>query len=357
MSLGRELKALREKNGLTIEELSEKTHIGSHILEDLEAGDFGRIRAAIYGSGFVKILAKHYGIDGTRLRETFATEYQAWVVANAKAPAPKKVPQKFTDRRAGAKPVQEPPRRTTQTTQPTPATKAPAPAPAPVPTPRTAPTPATSAANQIATHSEPTPAVAPTAPDPLDVPAEEPLGGLFEGLEEPTPSPIPSPTPSPSPTPTPSPSPSPTPTPTPASAPTPTPAPAEKKKRKPRKPPIDTAAIRASLQSLAASVADVVRTPLFQRISLAALAVALSAWVCTLFIGGGSVAPEEPTGAETTNTEEAAPAAPVLLPSGNAGAVGAEAPPPDSAARRPRHSFTGSALTDNLLPPPDCYAE
>lgn len=137
----------------------------------------------------------------------------------------------------------------------------------------------------------------------------------------------------------------------------PTPAPAEKKKRKPRKPPIDTAAIRASLQSLAASVADVVRTPLFQRISLAALAVALSAWVCTLFIGGGTVAPEEPTGAETTNTEEAAPAAPVLLPSGNAGAVGAEATRTDSATRRPRHSFTGSALTDNLLPPPDCYAE
>lgn len=102
----------------------------------------------------------------------------------------------------------------------------------------------------------------------------------------------------------------------------------------------------------------VVRTPLFQRIGVAALAIALSAWLCSLFIGGGTAAPEEPEVAEAPRTEVAAPAAPVLLPGGNAGAVGAEAPLSDSAARRqPVHSFTGSALTDNLLPPPDCYAD
>ena len=37
MSFGNNLKTLRESKGVSIEELSERTHVGTQIIEDLEA--------------------------------------------------------------------------------------------------------------------------------------------------------------------------------------------------------------------------------------------------------------------------------------------------------------------------------
>ena len=57
---------------------------------------------------------------------------------------------------------------------------------------------------------------------------------------------------------------------------------------------------------------------------------------------------EQPPSSATTVPAEAQAEAP---------ASPAPTEPPAPAAGRVVHEFTGSALTSNLIPPPDCYAE
>ena len=54
---GAELLERRTEKGLSVSEVAEKTHIKVQIIEDLEANDFSRIAAPIYGKGFIKLYA------------------------------------------------------------------------------------------------------------------------------------------------------------------------------------------------------------------------------------------------------------------------------------------------------------
>lgn len=100
MSLGTSLRTLREQKGLSIEELSERTHVSSSIIEDFENDKFERITAAIYGSGFVKILAKALGADAEPLRTLFMDEYKAYVDSRTGGAPSAVKPQKFGESRS-----------------------------------------------------------------------------------------------------------------------------------------------------------------------------------------------------------------------------------------------------------------
>ena len=205
MSLGTSLRSLREGRGLSIEELSERTHVSSHIIEDFEADKFDRITAAVYGSGFVKILAKAFGVDAEPLREMFRTQYQAWVDEAAANVLPKPPPKKFDERRLSErnnppapeaqKPsVAKPPAvKTPAKAAPRAADKAPPPAAKPAPTPAAKPAP----------EPAPIPPVAPAAaPAPTPPPAAKPAP---VAVPPPAASPAPSPTAAPAPAPKPAP--------------------------------------------------------------------------------------------------------------------------------------------------------
>lgn len=62
MEFGKTLRAAREAKGLSVSELSAKTHIMSQIIAEMENENFKRIPAPIYGRGFVKQLCKTLGI-------------------------------------------------------------------------------------------------------------------------------------------------------------------------------------------------------------------------------------------------------------------------------------------------------
>ncbi len=54
VELGKELKALRESRGMTLDALAAETCIRKNFLEDIEAGDFSRFKALVYARGFVR---------------------------------------------------------------------------------------------------------------------------------------------------------------------------------------------------------------------------------------------------------------------------------------------------------------
>lgn len=116
-------------------------------------------------------------------------------------------------------------------------------------------------------------------------------------------------------------------------------------------------AARKAWGAFVARAGRVARRPMFQRFGIAALVVVVAAWVCALFVGG-----EDPAVEPGVSPVAPAPAAPAPAPVAQV----VETPPPASepvaeqpvaVERKPRFVIVGSALTDNLLPPPDCYAE
>jgi len=64
--LANTLRTAREAKGLTISQVSEKTHVMSCVLDGLEHDDFSRIPAPIYGRGFIKLYCEAVGIEDPR---------------------------------------------------------------------------------------------------------------------------------------------------------------------------------------------------------------------------------------------------------------------------------------------------
>lgn len=302
MSFGNNLKALRESKGVSIEELSERTHVSAQIIEDFEAGVFSRISAAIYGSGFVKILATHLGVDPTPLREEFKAEYQAWMEAKAAEPKPKLSPQKFVERRVDKPAVKE-----TKAVPPKPAIASPAQPPkAPAaPKPVKQPEPVVPVANSegegFGELFEPPkakePALAP-APEPIyeDAPPRRSFSEVLASLSQKF---------------------------------------GGGKPTHQAEPPLfhDNLSKRKLIdfEEIKERVSDLVAM-INPKIAIIAVASVLIICGFILLLSGGNGSNE------VSEADEAA----VSL-------TEAEALPPIS--------FSGSALTDNLLPPPDCYAE
>ncbi len=70
MSLGSILKQARERQGLSVAQVAEQTHMIHQLIEDLERDDFHRITASIYGRGFIKLFAECVGEEpGPLVRE------------------------------------------------------------------------------------------------------------------------------------------------------------------------------------------------------------------------------------------------------------------------------------------------
>ena len=118
MELGKTLREAREAKGLSIADISNKTHMMSQIVRDLEQENFKKIVAPIYGRGFVKMYCEAVGIaDYKPLQDEFMALY------TGKRPVAAKV----------AEPPAPPP-------PPPPAPK-PEPKPAPAPAPARSPEP------------------------------------------------------------------------------------------------------------------------------------------------------------------------------------------------------------------------
>ena len=84
MALGYALKAAREACGMSISDLSAKTHLMTPVIIDLETENFKHIPAAIYGRGFVKIYCEAVGITGIKeMQAEFVAIYNGKPVEKA----------------------------------------------------------------------------------------------------------------------------------------------------------------------------------------------------------------------------------------------------------------------------------
>lgn len=95
LEFGKSLTAAREAKGLTIAQIAESTHLMTRVIEDLEAENFSRIAAPIYGRGFIRIYCNTIGIDP----KPYVDEYMAILNGDRDTPIIRKQPA----------PVAEPP--------------------------------------------------------------------------------------------------------------------------------------------------------------------------------------------------------------------------------------------------------
>jgi len=75
IEFGKTLKAAREAKGLTVEQVADSTRIMTSMIESLEAEDFSKIAAPLYGRGFVKLYCGAVGLDPEPLVAEFMEIY------------------------------------------------------------------------------------------------------------------------------------------------------------------------------------------------------------------------------------------------------------------------------------------
>ncbi len=104
---GETLRKAREAKGLTTSQVAEKTRILVQIIDAMEKEDFSRIKAAIYGRGFVKLICECLGIDPKPLVAEFMDIYEGRrppVAADVFQPKPPPPPPQQTAPAPAAKP-------------------------------------------------------------------------------------------------------------------------------------------------------------------------------------------------------------------------------------------------------------
>jgi curved DNA-binding protein CbpA len=74
---GKILKGLREEQGITLDEIADKTRININYLEFIEASSYGSLPAPVYIMSYLKQYAKIVGIDSAMLEE-YMKGYQRW---------------------------------------------------------------------------------------------------------------------------------------------------------------------------------------------------------------------------------------------------------------------------------------
>ena len=77
MTVGQTIKAARVEQGLSIEDLSEKTRIRPALLEGIEADDFQACGGDTYARGHIRSIATTLGLDGTVLLDQFGNQLGA----------------------------------------------------------------------------------------------------------------------------------------------------------------------------------------------------------------------------------------------------------------------------------------
>jgi len=73
------LRAVRQSRGIRIEEISQKTKIGSGYLLAIENDDYAALPAAVYVRGFVSQLAKLLKLDATQVSRTYVRRYRRYL--------------------------------------------------------------------------------------------------------------------------------------------------------------------------------------------------------------------------------------------------------------------------------------
>ena len=68
-TVGERLKAAREAQGLSLEEVASRTRIPTRHLESIEASEWTRLPAPTYSIGFAKSYASAVGLDRTDIGE------------------------------------------------------------------------------------------------------------------------------------------------------------------------------------------------------------------------------------------------------------------------------------------------
>ncbi len=74
LRVGDKLRAAREAQGLTIEEIASSTRIPKRHLIMIEGGGYEGLPAATYSAGFIKSWARRLGLDGQALSDQFRVE-------------------------------------------------------------------------------------------------------------------------------------------------------------------------------------------------------------------------------------------------------------------------------------------
>jgi cytoskeleton protein RodZ len=73
-SAGNRLRAAREEQALTLEEVSIRTRVPKRLLEAIETGDNAALPAPTYSAGFVKAYAQVVGLDAAELSQQFRSD-------------------------------------------------------------------------------------------------------------------------------------------------------------------------------------------------------------------------------------------------------------------------------------------
>lgn len=81
-TIGEQLRAAREGQGLSLAEVAERTRVPTRHLQAIELSDHAGLPAPTYSAGFVRAYARLLGLDGQRLSQEFRAEMGAATVVH-----------------------------------------------------------------------------------------------------------------------------------------------------------------------------------------------------------------------------------------------------------------------------------
>src|SRR3546814_6393836 len=73
-AVGKKLKAAREKAGLSIQDVAERTRVPARHLSAVEEGRFQDLPALAYSAGFARSFAQAIGLDGSEIAAQYRAE-------------------------------------------------------------------------------------------------------------------------------------------------------------------------------------------------------------------------------------------------------------------------------------------
>ncbi|MEL6230233.1 MAG: helix-turn-helix transcriptional regulator [Cyanobacteria bacterium J06627_3] len=77
-TVGCHLKAIRTRQGLSLQQVAQRTHIQPNQLRAIETGNWAKLPEAIYVKGFLKRYAQALGLDGAAIADTVCVEPAAF---------------------------------------------------------------------------------------------------------------------------------------------------------------------------------------------------------------------------------------------------------------------------------------
>ncbi|NEQ53253.1 MAG: helix-turn-helix domain-containing protein, partial [Leptolyngbya sp. SIO3F4] len=74
LTVGNYLKTIRTRQGLSLQQITQRTHIQPNQLRAIENGNWMKLPEAIYVKGFLKKYAQSLGLDGKAVAEKVCAE-------------------------------------------------------------------------------------------------------------------------------------------------------------------------------------------------------------------------------------------------------------------------------------------